>query len=134
MDDGGRRVRIDQWLWAARFFKTRSLANQAVGGGKVHVNGQRVKPAREVRIGDTLRILRGTEEFVVIVLGVNTLRRPASEAQALYLETPESLASRETKREERRYAVLAQLLGPPKRPGKRDRRRIREFTRMDGEE
>ena len=85
------RVRIDKWLWAARFFKTRSLAAQAVAGGKVHINGARIKPARMVQAGDELRIRRGEVEFVVIVQDVAEKRGPAKEAQLLY--TPKSPAT-----------------------------------------
>src|SRR5210317_1562851 len=89
------KVRIDKWLWAARFFKTRSMAAQAVTGGKVHVNGARIKPARQVQPGDELRIRRGELEFIVIVQGLSDKRRPAKEAQLLYEETEFSMQQRE---------------------------------------
>ena len=88
-------LRLDKWLWAARFFKTRAAATAAIGGGKVHVNGQRVKPARTVRPGDRLEILRGEARYAVVVQALNDQRRPAAEAAGLYEETPESLAKRE---------------------------------------
>jgi ribosome-associated heat shock protein Hsp15 len=88
-------VRLDKWLWAARFFKTRSMATQAVAGGKVHLNGARIKPARTVQPGDELRIRRGEQEFFVIVLAVLDKRRPAKEAQLLYEETEESILQRQ---------------------------------------
>ena len=125
-DEGG--VRIDKWLWAARFFKTRSLASQAVAGGKVHVNGNRVKPSKIVAIGDSMRIQRGEVEYVVEVLALSGKRGPAVQAQALYEETEASRACREANREERRL-LAAERSGPERRPSKRDRRLIRSFTR-----
>jgi len=125
------KVRIDKWLWAARFFKTRSMAAQAVAGGRVHVNGARIKPARIVQTGDELRIGRGELEFVVIVLGVTDKRRPAREAQLLYEETEASIAQREATRNRKRLEADGRMYGPMKRPDKRDRRKIRSFTRKD---
>ena len=125
------KVRIDKWLWAARFFKTRSIATQAVTGGKVHVNGARIKPARIVQPGDELRIRRGELEFVVIVLGVLEKRRPAREAQLLYEETEASVQNRESTREQKRMEAANKMYGPMKRPDKRSRRQIRSFTRKD---
>ena len=125
------KVRIDKWLWAARFFKTRSIATQAVTGGKVHVNGARIKPARIVQPGDELRIRRGELEFVVIVLGVLDKRRPAREAQLLYEETESSVQNREGMREKKRMEAANKMYGPMKRPDKRSRRQIRSFTRKD---
>lgn len=127
------KIRIDRWLWAARFFKTRSMASHAVSGGKVHVNGARIKPARPVNIGDELRIRRGEQEFTVIVLGLNDKRRPAKEAQALYGETEESIAARESSQKEYHLQRAANLIyGPAKRPDKRERRQIRSFIRKKG--
>jgi ribosome-associated heat shock protein Hsp15 len=120
-------VRIDKWLWAARFFKTRSLAQAAVEGGKVHVNGQRVKPARRVCPGDRLEITRGFEHFEVVVRDVAERRGPAREAQRLYEETPDSRQRREREAEARRLARAA-TPAPVHRPDKRSRRRIRRFT------
>ena len=125
------RVRIDKWLWAARFFKTRSMAAQAVTGGKVHVNGARIKPARMVQPGEKLRIRRGELEFIVIVQAVSDKRRPAKEAQLLYVETEESFRQRENTREQKRLEVADRMYGPMKRPDKRERRKIRKFTRKD---
>lgn len=125
------KVRIDKWLWAARFFKTRSMAAQAVSGGKVHLNSARVKPARTVQIGDELRIRRGEVEFVIIVQGVSDKRRPAKEAQLLYEETEASIAGREETREQKRLEAAGRMYGPMKRPDKRARRQIRSFTRKD---
>ena len=128
MNDQQDSLRIDKWLWAARFFKTRVLAAEAVVGGKVHINGHRVKPARPVQQGDELQITRGQEVYVVTVNGINRHRRPASEAQLLYTETDESLRNREHESLQRK--LLSQIHPtPPQRPGKRDRRHIIRFTR-----
>jgi ribosome-associated heat shock protein Hsp15 len=125
------KVRIDKWLWAARFFKTRSVAAQAVTGGKVHVNGARIKPARMVQPGDELRIRRGELEFIVIVQGLSGKRRPAKEAQLLYEETEFSVQQREEMRGKKRLEVVNKMYGPMKRPDKRARRQIKSFTRKD---
>ena len=95
-------VRLDKWLWAARFFKTRSLAAQAVTGGKVHVDGQRAKPARSVRVGNILRITCNTVCFVITVLIVLERRGPAAQARLMYEESSESVKAREEQRELRR--------------------------------
>jgi len=125
------KVRIDKWLWAARFFKTRSVAAQAVTGGKVHVNGARIKPARMVQPGDELRIRRGELEFIVIVQGLSGKRRPAKEAQLLYKETEFSVQQREEMRGKKRLEAVNKMYGPMKRPDKRARRQIKSFTRKD---
>lgn len=121
------RTRLDKWLWAARFFKARAQATEAVEGGKVHVNGARVKPARPVRVGDTLEIRRGTEAFTVVVRGLSERRGPASEAQQLYDETDESKARRARLQEERRLHAAASP-APDHRPNKQQRRKIIRFT------
>jgi ribosome-associated heat shock protein Hsp15 len=122
------RVRIDKWLWAARFFKTRSAATDAVTGGHVHVDGERVKPAREVKLGDRLEIRRGQTRFTVTVTGLADRRGPASAAVELYEEDPESILARQKQRDERR---LAKPLGADlsERPTKRDRRRLDALRR-----
>jgi ribosome-associated heat shock protein Hsp15 len=122
------RVRVDKWLWAARFFKTRGAATEAVVGGHVQVNGARVKPAREVAVGDRLEIRRDQQRWTVVVRGVADRRGPASVAAELYEETPESVAERERFRTERR---LARPLGADlsERPTKRDRRRLDALRR-----
>jgi len=123
-------VRLDKWLWAARFFKTRAQASQAVAGGKVQVGGLRVKPSRSVAVGDGLRIQKEQEEFAIVVLAISGQRRGAPEAQLLYEETPDSIAARTEARESRR---LLRVVGaaPSGRPGKRDRRLIRRFTKKE---
>ncbi|MBU0483188.1 MAG: RNA-binding S4 domain-containing protein [Proteobacteria bacterium] len=125
------KVRIDKWLWAARFFKTRSTAAQAVAGGKVQVNGERVKPAKVIEVGNELRIRRGIYEYVVLVLGLSDKRRSAKEAQLLYAETEKSVAAREQKQEENRLFSDNRPVLRPQRPSKRDRRLIRSFTQSD---
>ena len=124
------KVRVDKWLWAARFFKTRSLASRAVTGGHVHVNGARVKAARPVQPGDRLLIRRGEMEFTVIVQGLSEKRGPAPVARKLYAETAESIAAREAARDERRL-IRAAAARPDRRPDKRQRRKIRKFLRKD---
>jgi ribosome-associated heat shock protein Hsp15 len=126
-DAGEKRQRIDKWLWAARFFKTRSLAAAAVDGGRVKWNGQQVKPARELRPGDELEISAGELRWTVIVRGVNAQRRPAPEARLLYEETAESAARRLQLEEIRRLAPMpgAGLKG---RPTKKAGRLIRGFN------
>jgi len=126
----GEKVRIDKWLWAARFFKTRSLASKAVSGGHVQVNGQRSKPSRAVQIGDELQIRRGLSEFTVQVLELGDVRGPAAVARTLYLETEESIELREANARQRRMENMVST-GPARRPDKRDRRKIRKFTRKD---
>ena len=117
------RVRIDKWLWAARFFKTRSAATEAVNGGRVHVNDARAKPAKEVVVGDTVALTVGDVPWTVVVTGIADKRGSASVAATLYAETPQSRAERERRNAERRFArPVGADLGA--RPTKRDRRRI----------
>jgi ribosome-associated heat shock protein Hsp15 len=125
------KIRLDKWLWAARFFKTRSMAAQAVAGGKVHVDDQRVKPSRGVNIGDTLRISRNESIFVVRVLAVSARRGPAAEARLLYEESAESIKAREEAQLLRKMIRDGQPSLPSVRPNKRDRRKIKAFTRKD---
>ena len=127
------RVRIDKWLWAARFFKTRSLAAEAVTGGKVHLNGERVKAARALKPGDRLDIRKGQEEWTVVVEGLSDKRGPAREAVQLYQETPDSLRRRQETTERRRLAAFSAPRPPASRPNKKDRRQIIRFIRKDGE-
>ena len=116
------RVRIDKWLWAARFFKTRALAAQAVSGGKVQLNGARTKSSRDLHPGDSLIIRRGPYEHVVVVRGLTKRRVPAAEAVQLYEETAESRATRERVAAERRAQDGAGA--PATRPDKHQRRRL----------
>jgi ribosome-associated heat shock protein Hsp15 len=124
-------VRIDKWLWAARFFKTRGAATEAVLGGHVRLNGERVKPAKEVARGDTVDVRVGDVRWTVEVTGVADKRGPARVAATLYRETPESATAREERRLEHKLSrPLGADLGA--RPSKRDRRRIEEFRRRRG--
>ncbi len=125
------RVRLDKWLWAARFFKTRSLAQQAIEGGKVHCEGQRAKPAKEIQLGARLQIRQGFDEREVIVRGLSEQRGPAPVAQQLYEETAESLAKREAQAEQRR--LEARAFDPGDRPSKKQRRQISRFREIAGE-
>jgi ribosome-associated heat shock protein Hsp15 len=118
------RLRVDKWLWAARLTKTRSLAADAVKGGRVQVNGQRVKPSKEVGPGDRLEITFGQSRRAVVVLGVAARRGPAKEAELLYAETAESVAAREAAAAERRLAVPPPRFDLGGRPTKRDRRQF----------
>jgi ribosome-associated heat shock protein Hsp15 len=121
-------VRIDKWLWAARFFKTRSLAATAVLGGRVHVNGERVKASKLVCAGDRLEVTRGTDRWTITIEALAERRGPASVAQTLYSETDESRAAREQHALERRFTrALGSDLGA--RPTKQARRRLDELRR-----
>lgn len=117
-------VRIDVWLWAARWFRTRSLAKQAVVGGKVAVNGQAAKPAKSVHVGDRLVIERSSESWDVEVLALTEARGSASVAQALYRETE---ASREARAKRAELSKFQRHVAPPSRPDKQDRRELRKL-------
>jgi ribosome-associated heat shock protein Hsp15 len=119
-------VRVDVWLWAARFFKTRSLAKQAIEGGKVDVNELGCKPAKALRVGDLLKLVRGDERMQVEVLALSDKRGQASTAQTLYRETDASRAAREALREQRRLSGAA-FDHPPSRPDKHARRDLRRL-------
>jgi ribosome-associated heat shock protein Hsp15 len=121
-------VRVDKWLWAARFFKTRSLASDAVDGGKVYVNGERAKPAKNVRPGDEVRLRSGPYEFVLQVRGTGDKRGPAPEAQRLYEETAASREAREKLHWQLTKAAPA-MEAAPGRPTKQDRRALEKFRR-----
>lgn len=133
MDTSTETIRLDKWLWAARFFKTRPEASQAIHGGKVHVNGNRAKAARSVLVGDILRITIGLMEFNITVTALAKFRRPAAEARLLYIESEASIKARQEQQELRRMAN-AGYAGPGKKPSKRDRRKIKSFTRKDEQE
>ncbi|GAB3749854.1 RNA-binding S4 domain-containing protein [Lysobacter olei] len=123
-------VRLDLWLWAARFYKTRALAKHAIETGKVEIGGQRAKPSRSVRLGDTLRISRAEEVFVVGVQGLSDVRGPATVAQQLYAETEESRVQREQARAQR-MAERNGYQAPETKPDKRARRLIRALGDID---
>ncbi|MFO1318199.1 MAG: RNA-binding S4 domain-containing protein [Burkholderiales bacterium] len=130
MSDEASRLRIDKWLWAARFFKTRSLAADAVDGGKVQINGERVKPAKAVKVGDRLDIRIGAFPWRVEVLGLSDRRGPASEAQKLYLESESSRAAREVLAAQLRANRPTNPLQKG-RPTKKDRRELDRFQETD---
>jgi ribosome-associated heat shock protein Hsp15 len=121
-------VRVDKWLWAARFFKTRALARDAVKGGKVQIDGHRVKPGRSVKEGDRLTIRRGEEEYLVTVQDLGDRRVSATLAQEKFTEDPDSKARREAAAEQRRLDYTARA-DRQRRPDKRQRRQIIRFTR-----
>ena len=123
-------IRLDQWLWAARFFRTRALAKQAIETGKVEVGGQRAKASRGVHVGDALRVERSGEVFAVEVLGLSDMRGPASAAQALYAESEASRAGREAARQLAR-AERNGYRAPETKPDKRARRLIRALGDID---
>ena len=120
-------VRIDKWLWAARFFKTRSLATDAVSGGKIRLNEQPTKPSREVKIGDRLDVFNGDTRWLIVVRVLSEKRGPASEARLLYEETADSIAAREAEQARRKFEhePSADIHG---RPTKRDRRQLGRFS------
>lgn len=117
-------VRLDKWLWAARFYRSRALAVEAIHGGHVHLNGQRAKPSKTVRPGDRLAITRGASRWQITVEGLAARRGPAREARKLYIEHPDSIRQREALQAERRLTSPA----PARRPDKRQRRRIIRFV------
>jgi ribosome-associated heat shock protein Hsp15 len=121
-------IRIDKWLWAARFFRTRALAAAAVTGGKIEVNGAHAKPSRIMRLGDKLNIRRGPLEWTVVVRGLARLRGPATEAQRLYEETAESIRRREAASAQFKFERPPEF-NTPGRPSKKDRRAVLRFTK-----
>jgi len=122
--------RLDKWLWAARFYKTRSLAVEAINGGKVHLNNNRVKPSRTIKPNDQLTISKPPYEHKITILGLNTHRRPAVEAQQLYIESEESIAKRALLQQQLKDQPLG-FRHEKGRPNKRDRRHIIKFTQKD---
>jgi ribosome-associated heat shock protein Hsp15 len=120
---GGESLRIDKWLWCARFFKSRAAAQEAVAGGRVHVNGERVKPSRAVRAGDVVTVTREPHEWEVTVTGIPARRGPAPEARMHYEETSQSIQQREARRQSARYDPAA----PAARPDKHDRQALRRL-------
>ena len=130
MAEADGRHRIDRWLWFVRFYRSRSLAARAVVGGRVHVNGSRVKPAREVALGDRLDLSRGTDLLTVVVRELPERRGPAAEAAACYEETADSRQRREQARVDRAFDRRLRV-APPGRPDKRERRAIRRLQGRD---
>ncbi len=128
-DSALTRVRIDKWLWAARFFKTRAIAKQAIEGGKVQCQGSRVKPSKEIEVGTEIRLRQGDDEKTVIVEGLSEQRRGAPEAQKLYRETEESIAEREKLAQMRKAQPTH--WPTPGRPNKKQRRQIHRFKQGD---
>lgn len=125
------QVRLDKWLWAARFYKTRNLAKQAIEGGKVHYNSQRTKPGKHVEAGAEITLRLGWQERIVVIDNISDRRRSASEAQALYHETEDSVKRREDLAWQRKTMQAAQL-PPARRPSKKDRRDIQRFREQNG--
>ena len=129
MNNQLQRVRLDKWLWAARFFRTRAKAKEAIDGGKVHLNGVRGKPSKEIQLDDELQIRQGYDEKTVVVTGLSEQRRGASEAALLYKETDESIEKREA------AVALRKAAGnqgySAGRPSKRDRRQIHRFRDLN---
>ncbi len=119
-------VRLDKWLWASRFFKTRKNAVEAISGGKVHLNGARTKPSRNIHIGDELDITRDNYRYHVEVIALNDKRRPAKEAQLLYQESEKSIQARESEREMRKLNS-ASVHQADKKPNKKERRQINKW-------
>jgi ribosome-associated heat shock protein Hsp15 len=122
-------VRLDKWLWAARFYKTRALAAEEIGRGRIEVNGQMAKASRTMRIGDLVRLRQGPVERIVEVRGIGSARGPATAAQALYAETPASIAQREALALRQRLAPEPALAVEHGRPSKRDRRQLADWQR-----
>lgn len=124
------KVRVDKWLWAARFFKTRAMATEAINGGHVHVNGQRIKPARSISIGDKVTVTKPPYTFDVEVTGLSEKRGPAAQARLLYQETEKSLQKREMLREQIKLQA-ANSPSPTRRPDKQQRRKIIRFKNIN---
>jgi ribosome-associated heat shock protein Hsp15 len=124
-DKDDDKVRLDKWLWAARFFKTRALAKAAIEGGKVHCRGERCKPGKEPKVGDELQIRSGFDERSVVIQALSAVRRGAPEAQLLYVETAESVARRELAAAQRKAGALG--LQTDGRPSKKQRRQLHRF-------
>ncbi|WP_339515597.1 RNA-binding S4 domain-containing protein [Pseudomonas sp. RL_15y_Pfl2_60] len=124
-DKDDDKVRLDKWLWAARFFKTRALAKAAIEGGKVHHRGERCKPSKEPKVGDELVIRSGFDERTIIVQLLSGVRRGAPEAQTLYSETPDSIERREQAAAQRKAGALG--MQTDGRPSKKQRRQIHQF-------
>jgi len=131
-DSEKNAIRLDKWLWAARFYKTRSLATEAIKGGKVHLNGQRVKPSHNAEIGHSVRIKKESIEQTVIIKELSGKRGPAKVAQTLYEETQDSIERREKQLQERKAMYAGMPQHAVKRPSKKDRRKIIQFKQEQG--
>lgn len=131
-DEAAIKTRLDKWLWAARFYKTRHIAAEAINGGHVHLNEQRVKPSRTLQLGDELKIHKTPFTFEISVKGLSVRRGPAKEAQLLYEEHEESIKKREILAEQRKLNA-AQFPHAERRPDKRNRRRIIRFKNINRE-
>lgn len=127
LPESPERVRLDKWLWAARFFKTRTLASEAINGGLVHVNGQRSKSSRIVVLNDVIEIAKTPYRYTLTVKAISERRGTGLQAQALYEEHADSIAARETQREQQRILGMASNPHPDKRPDKRSRRKLKEW-------
>ncbi len=125
-------VRLDKWLWAARFYKTRALAREMIEGGKVHYNGQRSKPGKVVELNAVLTLRQGNDDRTVLIVGISEQRRPANEASALYEETQESIEKREKVALARKMNALT-MPHPDRRPDKKERRDLMKFKHGDRE-
>ena len=121
-----KEIRIDKWLWTSRFFKTRSLATDAVNGGKVHLNKQRVKAGRLVKVNDVLTIQKESDLYEITITGINKTRRPAKEAGLMFVEEEQSRLKREQEREMKKLASASRPV-PKSKPGKREREQLRRF-------
>ncbi|PWC14755.1 ribosome-associated heat shock protein Hsp15 [Brenneria corticis] len=131
-ENSGDAVRLDKWLWAARFYKTRAIAREMVDGGKVHYNGQRSKPSKLVELNAAIKLRQGNDERTVIVCTISGQRRSAAEAQALYQETAESIEKREKLALTRKMNALT-MPHPDRRPDKKERRDLIKFKYSDRE-
>ncbi|MFJ5336085.1 ribosome-associated heat shock protein Hsp15 [Pectobacterium brasiliense] len=125
-------VRLDKWLWAARFYKTRAIAREMIDGGKVHYNGQRGKPSKQVELNAEIKLRQGNDERTVVILAVSGQRRSATEAQALYQETTASIEKREKLAQARKMNALT-MPHPDRRPDKKERRDLIKFKYSDQE-
>lgn len=131
-EKSSEEVRLDKWLWAARFYKTRAIAREMIEGGKVHYNGQRSKPGKVVELNAELTLRQGNDERTVVVAGITAQRRPASEAQQLYHETDASIEKREKMAQARKMNALT-MPHPDRRPDKKERRDLMKF-KLSGDE
>ena len=130
--DDDSKIRLDKWLWAARFYKTRSIAKDMIEGGKVHYEGHRVKASKEVALGATIKLRQGFDEKMVVITGLSDRRGSATQAATLYQETPESLEKRQLNAEQRK-ALGASVQQTDNRPNKKQRRQMLQFRQQQSE-